>query len=144
MLISTVAGTTSVAAGVCGHTKSRESLETMAEPYPYHAMDLFTSTPAPVVSDHWRDAKIEKLARENDALRNRQLNVGLYVYVMPRLLRDIRKEASRRSRNLRARIGREIARSQKTPDVELAGGKFVVGKLRRVPSGAILDYEAEE
>ncbi|MCH9836675.1 hypothetical protein K0U83_13495 [bacterium] len=63
---------------------------------------------------------------------------------MPRLLRDIRKEASRRSRNLRARIGREIARSQKTPDVELAGGKFVVGKLRRVPSGAILDYEAEE
>lgn len=134
----------SVAAEASGHTKSRDCLETMAEPYPYYAMDLFTSTPAPAVSDQWRDAKIEKLVRENNTLKKRSLNPGLYLYVMPRLLRDVRKEASRRSRNLRARIGREIARSQKTPDVELSGGKFVVGKLKRIPSGAILDYEGEE
>ena len=117
----------------------------MAEPYPYYAMDLFTSNPAPAsAANEWRDAKIAELVRENEALRRRSPNTTLYCYVMPRLLREVRREASRRARNLRARIGREVARNSKTPDVELRGGRFVVGRLKRVPSGAILDYEEEE
>jgi hypothetical protein len=114
---------------------------------PYHPMEIFSSVPAPAsASIEWRDAKILELVRENDALRKRSpyVYVTLIRYTMPRLLRDVRREASRRSRNLRARIDREVARSTKTPDVELRGGKLVVGRLKRVPSGAILDYETEE
>ena len=140
-----MAGTMRWDAAASVPTKSLESLETMVEPYPYYSMDLFTSNPAPAsASDQWRDAKIAELVRENEALRKRSPNTTLYCYVMPRLLREVRREASRRGRNLRARIGREVARSTKTPDVELSNGKFVVGKLKRIPSGAILDYQGEE
>ena len=117
----------------------------MAEPW--YPMEIFSSTPALVnasTADKWRDDKIAELVRENDSLKKRSPDTAVHLFVFPRLLRQIRREATRRSRNLRARIGREVARNQKIPDVELRGGKFVVGRLKRVPSGAILDYADEE
>ena len=106
---------------------------------------MMSSTPATVpAADAWRDAEIARLGELVDQLAGPPQCRGSAQLHRTRLLNEVRREANRRHRNMRARIGREIARTTTMPDVDLRGGKFVVGPLKRIPSRACLDFLADE
>ncbi len=89
----------------------------------------------------------------NEALRERISSLELRLGILETkerlrsILKDIKKAAVSKSRNLHARIARKIAREAAgrcNTELQLEGGQFVTRGRRGIPRGAILNFLEEE
>lgn len=107
-------------------------------------LSMAASAPAPAVAaaaDGWRDAEISRLGAMVDQLTGPPVCLGTELLQRTKLLAAIRKEGTRRRGLLRAKLQRAAARRVPTPDVEMWGGKLVIGAMRSLPSGLICSLE---
>jgi len=89
----------------------------------------------------------------NEALRDRISSLELRIGILETkdrlrsILKDIKKAAVAKSRNLHARIARKIAREAAgrcNTELQLEGGQFVTRGPRSIPRAAILNFLDDE
>jgi hypothetical protein len=107
---------------------------------PAQTADLVAGTPA---------AEMAYNAALREKIEALELRVGILETKerLRNILKDIKRAAVAKSRNLHARIARKIAREaagRQNTELELEGGQFVTCRPRSIPRAAILNFLDEE